>query len=56
MKFSIKDLLRKYDQIPRKLLMWSHFLRKSLMENFIFCAVRSKHYLKFPTKLLVSPI
>ena len=36
MKFSIKDFLRKCDQICRKLRIWSHLLKKSLMENFIF--------------------
>ena len=39
MKFSIKDFFSKCDQICRKLLIWSHLLKKSLMENFIFCAV-----------------
>ena len=39
MKFSIKDLLGKCDQILRKLWIWSHLLKKSLTENFIFCAV-----------------
>ena len=39
MKFSIKDFLSKSDQIRRKLLLWSYLLKKSLMENFIFCAV-----------------
>ena len=39
MKFSIKDLFSKCDQIGRKLRIWSHLLKKSLMENFIFCAV-----------------
>ena len=34
MKFSIKDFFSKCDQIRRKLL-----LKKSLLENFIFCAV-----------------
>ena len=29
----------KCDQIHRKLWVWSHLLKKSLMENFIFCAV-----------------
>ena len=37
MKFSIKDFLS--DQIRRKLRIWSHLPKKSLMENFIFCAV-----------------
>ena len=47
MKFSIKDFFRKCDQIRKKLRIWSHFLKKSLMENFIFCAmyfgIFSKH-------------
>ena len=33
MKFTIKDFFSKWDQIR------SHLLKKSLMENFIFCAV-----------------
>ena len=39
MKFSIKDLFSKYDQIRSFLRIWSHLLTKSLMKNFIFCAV-----------------
>ena len=38
MKFSIKDSFSKCDQIRRKLRIWSHLLKKSLMENLIFCA------------------
>ena len=34
MKFSIENFFSKCDQIH-----WSHLLKKSLMENFIFCAV-----------------
>ena len=36
MKISIKDLFSKCDQICRKLRIWSHLPRKSLMENFSF--------------------
>ena len=39
MKFSIKGFLSKCDQIRGFLRIWSHFLKKSLMKNFIFCAV-----------------
>ena len=39
MKFSTKDFFRKCDQILSLLRVWSHLLKKSLMENFIFCAV-----------------
>ena len=38
-KFSIKDFFSKCDQICNFLRIWSHLLKKSLMENFIFCAV-----------------
>ena len=39
MKFSIKDFLSKCDQIRSFLRIWSDLLKKSLIENFIFCAM-----------------
>ena len=39
MKFPIKDYFSKCDQIRSFMRIWSHLLKKSLMENFIFCAV-----------------
>ena len=36
MKFSINDFFSKCDQIHRELWIWSHLLKKSLMENVIF--------------------
>ena len=39
-KFSIKDFFR-------KLRIWSHLLKKSLMENFLFCAVLKKLIFKW---------
>ena len=39
MRFSIKDFISKCDQIRSFLRIWSHLLKQSLMENFIFCAV-----------------
>ena len=39
MKLSIKDFFSKCDQIRSFLQIWSHLLKKSLMENFIFCVV-----------------
>ena len=39
MKFSIKDFFSKCDQIRWKLRIWSHLLKKALIENFIFCVV-----------------
>ena len=41
MKFSIKDFFSKCDQIRRFLWIWSYLLKKYLMENFIFCAVKT---------------
>ena len=39
MKFSIQDFFKKCEQIRRRI--WSHLLKKSWMENFIFCAVQT---------------
>ena len=39
MKSSIKDFFSKCDQIRRKLRIWLLFLKKSLLENFIFCGM-----------------
>ena len=39
LKFSIKDFFSKCDQISSFLRIWLHLLKKSLIENFIFCAV-----------------
>ena len=36
MNFSIKDFFSKCDQIGSFLRIWSHLLKKSLMEKFIF--------------------
>ena len=38
MKFFIKDFFSKCDQIRSFMWIWSHLPKKSLMENFIFCA------------------
>ena len=45
MKFSMKNFFRKCEQICKKLRIWSHLLKKSLIENFLFCAVPSVSYL-----------
>ena len=39
MMFSIKDFFSTCAQIRRFLRIWSHLLKKSLIENFVFCAV-----------------
>ena len=44
MKFSINGFFSKCDQIRRKLRIWSHSLKKSLMENLIFCEVLTSVY------------
>ena len=44
MKFSIEDFSSKCDQIRSFVRIWSHLLKKSLMENFIFCAVHNLRY------------
>ena len=54
MKFSIKDFFSKCDQICRKLRIWSHLLKKPLMENFIFCAVLLPKLLLLLLLLVVS--
>ena len=39
MTFSIKDFFSKCNQILSFLRIWSRLLKKSLIENFIFCVV-----------------
>ena len=41
-KFSFKDFFSKCDQIRSFLRIWSLLLKKSLMENFIFRAVKDQ--------------
>ena len=52
-RFSIKGFFGKCDQIRRNLRIWSNLLKKSLMENFIFCAVTASftEHLKLQKKL-----
>ena len=38
-KFSIKNLFSKCNQIRSFLGIWSHLLKKSLMESFVFCVM-----------------
>ena len=38
MQFSIKNFFINCDLIRRRLRIWSHLLKKSLMENLLFCA------------------
>ena len=52
MKVLIKDFFSKYDQISRKLRIWSHLPNKSLMKDFIFCSAwkhkKIEGFLAFP--------
>ena len=41
MRFFIKDFFSKSDQIRSFLRIWSHLLKRSLMESIIFCAVNT---------------
>ena len=45
MKFFIKYFFSKCDQIRRKLRIWPYLLKKSLIRNFIFCAVSASEFL-----------
>ena len=38
-KFSIKDFFSKCEKICRQLRIWSCFLKRPIMENFIFFSV-----------------
>ena len=55
-KFSVKDFVSKCDQIRRKLRIWSHLLKKSLMEIFIFCAVSEVNVLTYFHKIVIRII
>ena len=48
MKFSIKEFFSKCDQICSFLRIWSDLLKKSLIENFIFCGSHFVHLFKTP--------
>ena len=52
MKFSIKVFFSKCDQICSFLRIWSRLLRKSLMENFIFYAVRADNLFRIKLESL----
>ena len=47
MKFSIKDFFSKWDQIRRKLRIWSHLLKKLLMETSFFVQCKNAFYLSY---------
>ena len=48
MQFSIRDFFSKCDQIRSFLRIWKHLLKKSLMENFIFCVVHNSSQWEYP--------
>ena len=52
MKFASKDFFSKCELFRRKLRICSHLLKKSLMENFIFCAMKILSFLQVWSYLL----
>ena len=46
MKISFKDFFIKCYQIHSFLRIWSHLLKESLMQNFIFCAVFMRIFMR----------
>ena len=54
MKFSIRDFFSKYDQIRSFLWIWSHLLKKALMENFVFCAALSRYIVR--ANIEITPV
>ena len=46
MKFFIKDFFSKGGQIRSFLRFWTHLPKKFLMENFIFCALVVRQFVK----------
>ena len=46
MKFSIRDFFSKCDHVRSFLLTGSHLLKKSLTENFVFCALNNARFQK----------
>ena len=55
MKFSIKNFFSKCDQIRSFLQIWSHSLKKSLMENFVSCAVIIRLSSQEPLTINLNP-
>ena len=53
-KFLIKDVFSKCDEIRRKLRIWSYILKKSLIENFIFCQCISQIFFKWKLTSLIE--
>ena len=52
MKFSIKDFFSKYDQIRRKLRIYLDLLKKSLIDDFIFCVVERSDFKNYFSRKL----
>ena len=55
-KFSIRDFFSKCDQIRSFLRIWPHLMKKSLMENFIFCAMDDKNLAPSPKWIFLQYI
>ena len=53
-KFFIKEFFSKCDQIRRKLQIWSHVLKKSLMKNFFLQCFEDKNNMQTEISVSVS--
>ena len=51
----MKDFLSKCDQLRSFLQIWSYLLKKSLIENYIFCAVLFLEFLLRVESLIKGP-
>ena len=54
MKFSIKDFFSKCEQVRSFLRIWSHLLKKSSVENFIFYVVLFKQIQTYSVMLVIT--
>ena len=54
MKFCIKDFFSKCDEIRSFQRIWSHLMKKSLMENCIFCVVHLYHQMMMNELMMMN--
>ena len=55
MKFSLEDFFSKCDQIHRKLRLWSHLLKRSLMKTSFFVHWTFEGYCVYLRKAIATP-
>ena len=54
--FPLRIFFSKFDQIRSFLQIWSHLLKKSLIENFIFCVLKIKNLRKLENITKISKL